>query len=142
MKPFLYTLCFVFLFTCSDTVVNENCKYLINVSFSRDINLSLPQYSQLQFSGNSIYIPNLGGNQGVIVARIGADFLAWDATDPNHIQSTCSKLVNSSLEATCGCEDGNTYSLVNGYALKGKALPCGLKNYRVEKTGNVLYISN
>ena len=142
MKPFLYIACFVFLFTCSNSTENENCKYLLSVSFTRNINLSLPEYSQLQFACNSIYIPNLGGNKGVIVANTGADFLAWDATDPNHIPSDCSRLINSNLEATCGCEEGNTYSLVNGYALKGKVLPCGLKNYRVEKTGNMLYISN
>lgn len=141
MKPFIYTFCFVLLTACSNTVENEHCKYLLNLKFNTSINLSLPQYSQLQFAGNSIYIENFG-NKGIIVASTGVDFLAWDAADPNHAQTDCSKLVNSGLNATCGCSDKNTYSLVTGQITGSSALPCSLRNYRVEKSGNVLYISN
>ena len=141
MRSFLYTICFIFLVGCSGVTENENCKFLLDINFNIPINLSLPQYSQLQFAGNSIYVANVA-NGGIIIASTGADFLAWDARDPNHAQTSCSILVNSGLEATCGCDDKNTYSLVTGQALGSDALPCSLKNYRVQKTGNILYISN
>ena len=141
MKSFLYIICFIFLIGCSGITENENCKFLLDITFNIPINLSLPQYDQLQFAGNSIYIEN-GGNRGIIVASTGVDFFAWDAADPNHLQSECSKLINSGLEATCDCDDKNTYSLVTGQALGSNVLPCSLRNYRVERRGDILYISN
>lgn len=141
MKSLFYGVCLVFLFGCSGNTENENCKFLLDISLNIPVNLNLPQYSQLQFAGNSIYVSNVG-NGGVIIASTGSDFLAWDARDPNHAQTSCSILVNSGLEATCGCDDKNTYSLVTGQALGSKALPCSLRNYRVQKNGNMLYISN
>jgi nitrite reductase/ring-hydroxylating ferredoxin subunit len=131
----------VFLFSCSRDNDNENCRFLLNVGVNEVLNLSLPQYNQLQFAGNSVYVPN-AGNAGIIVASTGVDFFAWDAGDPNHAQSACSVLENSGLEATCGCEDQNTYSLVTGQALGETALPCALKNYRVEVSGNTLLVTN
>ena len=126
---------------CSSSEENENCKFLLNIGVNVSINLSLPEYSQLQFAGNSVYISNQG-NGGIIVASTGADFLAWDAADPNHTQSSCSVLNNSGLNATCGCDDKNEYSLVNGQPLNNGSLMCGLRNYRVEKSGNTLRIYN
>lgn len=141
MKP-LYILIYLFVLTnCSKTQEeNENCKFLLDIPFSISINLNLPQYSQLQFAGNSVYIPN-EGNGGVIVAYTGADYFAWDAADPNHAQSSCSVLVNSGLNATCGCDDKNEYSLVTGQILKNGTLQCSLRNYRVENFGNTLRIT-
>ncbi|WP_242092092.1 hypothetical protein [Aestuariivivens sediminicola] len=139
---FLISLVVVFVILgCSSSDENENCNFLLPISVNETINLSLPFYSQLQFAGNSVYIPNLG-NGGIIVASTGADFYAWDASDPNHAQTSCSVLVNSGLNATCGCDDKNEYSLVNGQPLNNGALPCGLRNYRVEQTGTTLRIYN
>lgn len=141
MKLFFLIFCFVFFTACSDTRENENCKFLLNIGFSTSINLSLPQYSQLQFAGNSIYIENFG-NKGIIIASTGVDFFAWDAADPNLPQSTCTRLVNSGLVASNSCDNKNTYSLITGQITGSAALPCSLRNYRVEKNGNILYISN
>lgn len=141
MKHILIVISFIFLTTCSDNnVVNENCRFLLNISVNTTINLNLPQFSQLNFAGNSVFISNQG-NAGIIVAFTGADYLAWDAADPNHIQSSCSVLANSGLNATCGCNDKNEYSLVTGQALNNGTLPCSLRNYRVERSGNSLRIS-
>ncbi|WP_027138309.1 hypothetical protein [Gaetbulibacter saemankumensis] len=141
MKSFIYLLCFTCLISCSNTQENENCRFLLNVGVNVVVDLSLPQYSQLPFAGNSVYIPNVG-NRGIIVASSGADYYAWDAADPNHIPSACSTLKNNDLEATCGCEDQNTYSLITGQILGNNQLPCSLRNYRVEQSGNRLIISN
>lgn len=128
--------------SCSkNSVDNKNCRFLLDIGVNVTVNLNLPQYSQLQFAGNSIYIAN-AGNGGVIIASTGADFYAWDASDPNEIPSTNTILKVSGLEASCDCDDTHTYSLVSGQALNNATLQCGLRNYRVEKSGNTLLISN
>jgi hypothetical protein len=142
MKSIFYVLCFVFLVSCSgNSVDNKNCKFLLNVGVNLNIDLSLPQYSQLTFAGNSVYISGIG-NAGVIVASTGADFYAWDASDPNHTPNSCSALVPNGLFGTCGCGDENTYNFVTGAPEGNSNLRCALKNYRVEKSGNNLLIFN
>lgn len=145
---FKYVKCLSFLLfislitSCSgNREENENCKFLFNVGVSEVINLSLPAYSQLQFPGNSVYYPS-GGNGGILIASTGADFFAWDASDPNHTQQSCSVMAPSGLNAVCNCDDKNEYSLVTGLPVNNPSLVCPLKNYRVEKSGNSLIISN
>ncbi len=141
MRLFIAFFSLLILFNCSKDRENENCRFLLDINVNTTINLNLPEYNQLQFSGNSVYLPN-HGNNGIIIVRIGANYFAWDATDPNHAQNSCSRLVNSGLEATSICEDGNKFSLVNGQPLENSALECGLRNYRVEHNGNTLTIFN
>ena len=140
-KIFLFVLTSFILVACSKNDDNNtNCKFLLNIGVNVSVNLNLPQYSQLQFISNSVYIPN-AGNKGVIVTNSGTGFLAWDAADPNHAQQSCSVLSGTGLEGTCGCTDANTYSFITGQSL-GTALPCTLKRYRVEQSGNTLFITN
>ncbi|WP_298238645.1 hypothetical protein [uncultured Algibacter sp.] len=140
MKYFTVIFGITFLLSCSSNrEENENCKFLFDIPINEVINLNF--YQELLFSGNSVRIPNVG-NGGIIIAFTGADYLAWDASDPNHAQSACSVLEPSGLNATCGCEDKNEYSLVNGQPLKDGTLRCVLRNYRVEQSGNTLIISN
>jgi len=140
---YIYLLVAALIVTsCQDNSIDDpNCQFLLDLSISYSVNMNLPEYSQLQFTGNSIYIPNVG-NQGIIVAYTGADYFAWDAADPNRIQSECSILVNSGLTAVSSCEDKNEYSLVTGQALGDGNLPCVLKFYRVQVSGKTLLISN
>lgn len=131
----------VIISSCSgNSVDNKNCRFLLNVGVNVSVNMSLPQYSQLQFISNSVYVPN-AGNAGIIVTNTGSGYIAWDASDPNHAPSSCSTLTVSGLNATCGCDE-NTYNLVTGQAIGNGDLQCPLKNYRVEKNGNVLLIYN
>ena len=142
MKNFFYLVLMVCVCACSGTGnENENCKFLLNLDVNVYINLSLPQYSQLQYVSNSVYIANVG-NAGIIVSNIGSGFMAWDASDPNHSPNNSCHLEISGLEATCSCGDENTYSLVTGQPLNSSTLVCGLKNYRVEQSGNTLLVSN
>lgn len=137
--PIIAALLFVGCSKSDDA--NSNCKFLLNVGVSTSINLNLPQYSQLQFISNSVYVANVG-NGGVIVINTGTGFMAWDAADPNHTPSSCSILNISGGEGVCGCNDANTYSLFTGQPLGNPDLRCGLKNYRVEQSGSSLFISN
>ena len=130
------------LMGCSgDGGPGNSCNFLLNVGVNLSLNLNLPQYSQLQFISNSVYVPN-GGNKGVIVINTGTGYSAWDASDPNHTPNTCSTLGISGVEATCGCDDGNTYSLFTGQPLNNGNLRCGLKPYRVTLNGSTLLITN
>ncbi|UKM65878.1 hypothetical protein GSB9_02449 [Flavobacteriaceae bacterium GSB9] len=139
---FFYLACFGLLWSCSSNVVDDkNCRFLLDINVNLSIDLSLPAYSQLQFAGNSVYIPNVG-NAGIIVASTGVDFYAWDASDPNHAPSECSALVPSGLNGTCGCGDGNTYNFVTGTPDGNAGLRCPLRNYRIERSGNILTIYN
>jgi nitrite reductase/ring-hydroxylating ferredoxin subunit len=141
MKSFLYLLVFIITLSCSDNSAdNKNCRFLLNVGVNVSINMSLPQYSQLQFISNSVYVPNVG-NAGIIVTNTGSGYLAWDASDPNHSPNNCSTLTISGLNAVCSCED-NTYSLVTGQLIGSGNLQCPLKNYKVEKSGSNLMIYN
>jgi nitrite reductase/ring-hydroxylating ferredoxin subunit len=143
MKKTLYILLiFVFLASCSsDNNGNQNCNFLLNVSVATSINLNLPQYSQLQFVSNSVYIPNVG-NGGVIVINTGSGFMAWDAADPNRTPSACSVLEIDGVEAVSNCQDENRYSLFTGQPLGNSELRCSLRNYPTQLNGSELFIGN
>tara|TARA_Y100000766_G_scaffold274262_1_gene276085 strand:- start:2156 stop:2587 length:432 start_codon:yes stop_codon:yes gene_type:complete len=125
---------------CAKNNIDNRCNYLLNLDIYYEINLNLPQYSELNFISNSVYIPNVG-NGGIIVVNSGSGYLAWDAADPNRTNLPCSVLTISGLEATSNCAEQNTYSLITGQSI-GVALTCSLKPYRVEPSGNILIISS
>ena len=127
-------------FSCEKDEVSSQCRYLANIGVNYEVNLNLPQYNQLNFISNSVYIPNIG-NGGVIVTNSGTGFLGWDASDPNRIPTSCSIMTINGLECVSNCPDENSYSLITGQSL-GITLECGLKAYRVEINGNNLFISN
>lgn len=140
MKHLFLVISLFFLFGCSSNHNDENCRFLVNAAVQITLNLNLPEYNSLQFTSNSVYIPNQG-NLGVIVTNVGTGYRAWDAADPNHEQSACSVLTIDGVEAVCGCPDANRYSLFTGGPI-GKQLQCGLKEYRVSVSGNSLIITN
>jgi len=142
MKRFILTLfiCVSFL-SCDNSDDNNNCSFLLNVAVNESINLSLPQFQDLQFDLLPVYIPSQG-NGGLVVIKTPGGYLAWDASDPNHVPSSCSVLQINGIEGTCGCEDENTYEFVTGQAVGETDVPCTLKRYPVTQSGNVLVVSN
>ncbi|WP_246040989.1 hypothetical protein [Flavivirga rizhaonensis] len=67
MKPVFYLIALIILTSCSkNSVDNKNCNFLLDLGVNVNINLSLPQYSQLPFAGNSVYIEN-AGNGGLLL---------------------------------------------------------------------------
>ena len=50
-------------FSCEKENFNNNNPYLPNYSFNVNINMNLPQFSNLQFPSNAVYINN--GSAGV-----------------------------------------------------------------------------
>ena len=137
---FYFIIILILINSCVKNINDSNCNNLLNLDVFYEVNLNLPQYSQLNFISNSVYIPNVG-NGGIIVTNSGSGFLAWDAADPNHVNVPCAVLSISGLEATSSCAQQNTYSLITGQSL-GVALPCTLKPYRIEQSGNILLITS
>lgn len=136
MKKLFALVALFTLMSCSKNDRVNSCNFIPDVGVNRAINMNLPEYSQLQFTSNSVVVDNEGLN-GVIIINVGNNsFRAWEATDPNHAPtSACSRLTITGANATCGCPDANTYSLFTGQSI-GVNLPCGLKEYRVESAGN------
>lgn len=143
MKKTFFILCIgLTYFSCSKSNINNsNCRHLLNIGVNVSINTSLPQYNQLQFPSNPVYISN-AGNGGIIVTNTGTGYAAFDAADPNHAPSSCSVLTISGIEGTCGCPDANKYELFSGQPVGNSDLRCALKAYRVTANGNNLVITN
>ena len=137
---FRLLLLIIFIFSCSSNINDSRCNFLLNLDIYYEVNLNLPQYSDLNFVSNSVYVPDVG-NGGIIIVNSGTGFLAWDASDPNHEILPCSILNINGLEAPSSCAQHNTYSLITGQSV-GSVLNCTLKAYRVESVGNVLIISS
>ena len=128
---------------CSKDPIQRN-PYLADIRFQRNLNLSLPLYNQLNFVGGSILIPNIG-IKGVIIFNLsGNTFLAWEATCPNHVPESCSKLDISGVLAECSCEDFQ-YSLATGQLLNPNETlnpPRDLLFYQIQNFNGILRVSN
>jgi len=138
MKLALSILSILFTFsTC-----NTKDDYIQEVYVNINVDLNLPEYSNLQASGNSIFID--GGVEGIIIYHgVGNYYKVYDRNCSYEPSLTCSVIdsVNTGF-AYCGCcpsmfsleEDGVTR---NGPAL----LP--LKSYNLSLgNNNILRIFN
>ncbi len=113
--------------------------YIPSYSFSVELNLNLPLYSDLRYVSGTKYVNLSGaGLNGIIVYNTdGNNYTAFEATCPNQIPTTCSRLEIEGLYAVCPC-DNVKYSLIDGY---GPA-EWPMLAYRVEKRGDILRIYN
>ncbi len=136
-KYFLLLIVFPLLFGCSNDSPNNNNPYLPIYQVNTEINLNLPQYSDLKFVSNAVYIANQGV-RGIIVFNMGSGYNAFDAACPNQALSSCSTMTIKGINAICACDNAE-YSLFSGQS-KGKQYP--LRQYRVEVNGNVLRVFN
>jgi len=138
MKLAIYILSALLIFsTC-----NKKDNYIQEVYVNIKVDLNLPEYSNLQASGNYIFIE--GGVEGIIIYHaIGNDYKVYDRNCSYEPSLTCSKIdsINATL-AYCDCctsvflldQDGIS---INPPALSPlKAYNCYLEN------NNVLRISN
>ncbi len=145
MKKLLLILSCAVFFGCSNTDDSSNCNFLFDAGVNLTVNTNLPQFNQLQFTGNGVYVSGQG-NAGIWLWRASSTTLyAWDAADPSHEPFTCSTLTDSGIGdiVVCGCDDANEYSLATGYGFGDNTQPCTLQPYRVEPTGNNTYfVSN
>lgn len=137
MKKLLFLLLILpFFLCCSDNDFNNKNPYLPNYTVAIEINLNLPEYSNLKFVSNAVYIPNQGV-RGVIVFNTGSGYNAFDAACPNQALSSCSTMTINGINAVCPC-DNVSYSLFTGQG----GLQYPLKQYRVEVSGNLIRVYN
>ncbi len=114
MKKLVISCFMVFLLSCSSDEGNRN-PYIQEVGFRFEMNLNLPLYSPLTNIGNAIYVGNTGvGVRGAFVMKSGFDqYIAWEASCPNHTPNACSTMELNGQLVTCSCE-GFEYNLFNG----------------------------
>jgi len=121
----------VVLLSCTKDSIRNNNPYLPVYRFSSSvINLNLPAYNQLKFTGNAIsyYETSVGIRDKLFIMNTGSGFVAFDAVCPNQELSNCSIMNLVGIKAVCPCDDAE-YSLFTGQS-PGKQYP--LLQYRVE----------
>ena len=138
IKRISLILC-IFLFnSCEKQDENIN-PFIPDVSFEKTINLSLPNYDNLNYNGGSYFLQNVGV-KGVILFNLNNSILAWEASCPNEKPSNCSTMEIQGLQVECKC-NSNLYSLANGQPLKiNNSYP--MVAYFTQKSGNSLRIYN
>ena len=127
-----------FLLSCSNNGFDNNNPYLPNYNVNIQIDLNLPQYSNLKFVSNAIFIPN-NGIRGVFIFNTGSGYNAFDAACPNQTPSNCSTMTIKGINVICPC-DNQEYGLFTGQAQGVAEYP--LKQYRVEINGTIIRIYN
>ena len=126
------------LFACSDSGIRNNNPYLPNFPFPPlDLNLNLPQYSNLKFTSNAVFITGKG-IRGVVVFNSGSGYNAFDAACPNQTLAPCSTMTLKGINLVCPC-DNEEYNLFSGQSPGKQYL---LKQYRVQINGDVLRVYN
>ena len=142
MRKFLFLAGFLLLISCQDDSNLNKSPFLVDIGFQFDINLNLPQYSALGFSGNFVVVNNQGLRGFVVYTPGNNRYFAYDLADPNRPLDECSRMEVSNLTATSPCAQvTNEYSILTGQPASGD-LPYGMKAYRVERQGNIIRVSN
>ncbi len=133
-----------FLIACSNNSSRRN-PYLPEIGFRFEINLNLPLYSPLNTPGNAIYINSANaGIGGVFVINANFDFVALEASCPNHVPNNCSTMELDGQIARCGCEQFE-YSLFNGLLLNrpdDEQRYYDMLIYNTATSGSTVVISN
>lgn len=145
LRPYLLLIFTVLLVSCENDSGNRN-PYLQEVSFSFELNLNLPLYSDLNNIGNPIYVGNAGvGTRGAFVMQVSSgQYFAFEASCPNHVPNNCSTMQLDGIEVECSCEDFR-YNLFNGQQANrpddGQRY-YDLLFYRATLRGNSVFITN
>lgn len=146
-KQLLLFLLIPFFFGCSTNSFDNRNPYIPSFSFSVDLNMNLPAYSNLQYPSNAIYFSGNGvGSKGIWVFCIAqGNYNAFDAACPNQSLSSCAALTLKGINLICPC-DSQEYSLFTGQPMSSGTtqtlVKYPLKQYRVEVNGNVLRVYN
>ncbi|MAP80220.1 MAG: hypothetical protein CL526_03935 [Aequorivita sp.] len=145
MKKIVYIIiCCLLSLSCSknDDQKDRN-PYLTDPVVNLNLNLNLPEYNPLKFPGN--YIITSQGIKGIVVFCISeTQYFAFDLSDPNHVPSDCSRMEVEGPIASCPCtNDDNEYNIVNfGRHTTAPDDKYPMQQYRAERSGNNIYITN
>ena len=120
---------------------NSKDDYIAEVYVNILIDLSLPEYSNLQVSGNSIFIE--GGVEGIIIYHgVGNDYRVYDRNCSYEPSLACSYIdsINATL-AYCGCCTSVFLLDQDGIPVNPPALS-PLKEYYWTLSGTQMRITN
>ena len=120
---------------------NSQTDFIQNVYVNEFIDLSLPQFSEINITGNSIFIQ--GGVEGLIIyGDIGESFKIYDRNCSYEPSSSCAKIDSiSSGIAFCGCCSSAFLINSSGEAINAPAI-LPLKQYQWSFSNNILRIYN
>ncbi len=143
-KIAIYFTLFILCFSCkNDDDTSNGCvsKLLPDYPFDTGstINLNLPQYSSLQFAGNTLFLSSYGV-KGVYLYNTGSTIVAFEASDPAHAPNSCSLMSLNGIELVCSCESYK-YQLLTGQQVVGGTGNC-LRAYRVDRNTNIVRVYN
>lgn len=140
-QSLLFLVLLISISSCTpDDEITQN-PYLPELSLRLVLNLSLPEYNNLNFPGNSFVTYNNGIN-GIVIYNINnSQYAAFELSDPNHSLRECSLMTVRGIIASCSCDDGNSYNIITGEISTGTG-QYSMKPYRVRKSGNVLEVFN
>ena len=137
MKPAKFLIAFLLsIFSCGDSN-----NYIRNVYVDVEIDLSLPEFSNLNTVGNSLFIE--GGNKGIIIYRhSNYEYKIYDRNCSYEPNLECSYIDSvNSIIAFCGCCSSAFLLDQNGSAANSPAvLP--LKQYNYSLNNTLLHIFN
>lgn len=144
-RKFLYFLTVLIMIACSkDDEKQSNNPNLPNPAINLNLNLNLPEYNPLKFPGEKIIITSAGiGIKGIVIYNVNNElYTAFELSDPNHPPSNCSRMTVEGVIASCPCEnDTNEYDIVTGQHTED-AGKYPMQQYRAERNGDNLRISN
>jgi len=122
--------------------------YIRDVYVNIEIDLNLPEYSDLQVSGNSIFdVPKLieAGVEGIIIYHaVGDDYKVYERNCSYEPSLACSYIDSiSSTVAYCGCCSSAFLIDQDGIAANPPALlPLKMYNWSLNTSNNILKIFN
>jgi len=132
---------FLIIFLLSIFSCGDSNNYIRNVYVDVDIDLSLPEFSNLNTVGNSLFIE--GGNKGIIIYRhSNYEYKIYDRNCSYEPNLDCSYIDSvNSIIAFCGCCSSAFLLDQNGSAANSPAvLP--LKQYNYSLNNTLLHIFN
>ena len=137
MKLTFYILIsLLFLSNC-----NTKEDYIQEVYVNINIDLNLPEYSDLQVSGNALFIE--GGVEGIIIYHgVGKDYKVYDRNCSYEPSLSCSYIdsVNSGI-AYCRC-CSSAFLLSNNASVLNSPALLPLKSYNWSLQGSQMHIFN
>ena len=148
IKPFIFCKIAImkssiYILSISLLIAGCNSKddYIKEVYVNLFIDLSLPEYSDLQVSGNYIFIE--GGVEGIIIYHgVGNDYEVYDRNCSYEPSLACSYIDSvSSGVAYCGC-CASAFLLAQDGAVANSPALLPLKEYYWTLSGSQMRISN